>query len=779
MANILLVIKKLFSMPASSAQVMRRDQWTRDISRLMLITIAIATGVILVGVFAGNFTLADTLPIYIILAASAAAYLGARNNGWRWARFFPVSICILMGFFISYQSGFRNTGLFFTLAILTTGMLFSIRASWLVTAISILGYTLLGANFNLETMYNESPAIITTLFLLVGTTLLLAYFENSLSRLIFDLLNGTKKLEREISLRQQAEAAREKQELLYIRLAENTTDLVSEITLDGMVTSISPSYLTTLGYTSDALVGTPIYEKVHEEDLPKAIDSIERAIANHRPTLVRLRVQHINGHYLHMEVSISPLFNESGEIYGHILSSRDITQQVIAEETLKDTEAQFRNIIEATPLGIHMYALGNDNELIFIGYNPAAESILGFSHAELVGQPILKAFPTHIDTEIPDVYRAVAQNGGQWHQEQIIYQDDRVQGVFDVQAFQYASGKMVAMFEDVTSRIAAEEALQNSREMFSKAFLTSPDAININRLSDGLYININQGFTDITGFTKEEVIGVSSLDLNIWANPADRELLVKGLQENGEVNNLEAGFRFKDGSVKTGLMSARVIEIDQEPCILSITRDISDRKKAEIDLNEAHRQLEEAYTATLQGWVRALEIREYDTADHSRRVVELTVEMAKRMGISGEELVHIQRGALLHDIGKIGVPDRILLKPGALSEEEWVIMRYHPVYARDLLQEIAYLVPAIDIPYCHHERWDGDGYPRRISGEEIPLAARIFSVIDVYDALLSNRPYRPSWSQEDVKKYLIAHKGKQFDPKIIDEFLAFLEEEER
>jgi PAS domain S-box-containing protein len=776
MTKILAALNKLFSMPASSAQVMRRDQWTRDIARLMLIVSAIATAVILVGVFTGDFTFPDTVPIYIILGASAAAYLGVRHNGWRWARFLPVSVSLLMGFYLSYLSDFKTTGLFYALAILLSGMLFNTRSSWLVTAISILGYTLLGAGFNLTAMYYNSTAIITTLFLLVGITFFLVYFENSLVRVISDLARGNEELEKEIKRRLQAEAASKKQGSLYVRLAENTSDLVSEMALDGTIKYISPSFLPAMGYTPKMLVGRSVFELVHPDDLQKAIDAQNEVSESRQPDRIRLRIRHNEGHYLHMEVTGTPLVDENGALDGFILSNHDITQQVIAEETLKDSEKQFRNIIEATPLGIHMYTLDQDNELVFSGYNPAADSILGFDHAPMIGKKILEVFPSHSGTEIPDAYRSVALNGGIWNPNQMVYQDEKTEGVFEVLAFQYAPGKMVAMFENITSKLAAEEALRSSQEIFATAFLTSPDAININRLSDGVYININQGFTNITGFTEDEVIGLSSLELNIWADPADRELLVKGLLENGEVNNLEAAFRFKDGSVKTGLMSARVIEVDQEPCILSITRDISDRKKAEIDLNEAHRQLEEAYTATLQGWVRALEIREYDTADHSRRVVELTIAMAKRMGISGEEIVHIQRGALLHDIGKIGVPDRILLKPGALSEEEWIIMRYHPVYARNLLKEIAYLVPAIDIPYCHHERWDGDGYPRGISGGAIPLAARIFSVIDVYDALLANRPYRPAWSQDDVKKYLITHKGKQFDPQVVDEFLAFLEE---
>jgi len=399
-------------------------------------------------------------------------------------------------------------------------------------------------------------------------------------------------------------------------------------------------------------------------------------------------------------------------------------------------------------------------------------------HAPLVGKPILEVFPSLSGTELPDAYRATALSGSQWKKNQFAYLGEDLHGVFEVQTFQYSPGKMVAIFEDITSRIMAEEALHSSQEMFSKAFNTSPDAININRLSDGAYININQGFTNIMGYSREDVIGETSLKLEIWVNPADRAALVKGLLENGEVNNLEATFRSKDGSTRIGLMSARVIEINHEQCILSITRDISERKKAETDLKLAHTQLEQAYSATLEGWVRALEMREHETADHSRRVVELTVAMAKRLGIRGLSLLHTQRGALLHDIGKIGVPDNILLKPGPLSAEEWIIMRYHPTYSRNLLQDIAYLIPAMDIPYCHHERWDGTGYPRGISGEEIPLTARIFSVIDVYDALLSNRPYRPAWSMPDVKKYLIDQKGQQFDPNIVDEFLTYIEEKQ-
>jgi len=769
---------KLIGLPESSAQVMQRDKWTRDIVRIMFFVVLVSMAAILLGVISRKFLFSETIPIYIIFAATAVAYLCSQKNGWRWARFLPVLICLFTGFFFSYGTGFRGTGLFYTLAIMLTSMLFGVRPSWFVVLVSIAGYTLIGSGFRAVIISLELPAIITTSSLLIGTTFLLSYFNNSLSRVISDLTSGNQKLQQEITLRRQAEVIGEKQKSLYTRLAENTTDLVCEMGLNGTLNYISPSYLTTLGYTPELLVGKIAYDIVHPDDLQQALDIAEQIRLSRLPNRVRLRILHADGHYIHMETSGSPLLNEEKEVFGYILSSRDITQQVIAEETLIESETKFRNIIEATPLGIHMYTVNEENELIFSGYNPAACNILGMDHAPLVGKPILEVFPSLSGTELPDAYRATALSGSQWKKNQFAYLGEDLHGVFEVQTFQYSPGKMVAIFEDITSRIMAEEALHSSQEMFSKAFNTSPDAININRLSDGAYININQGFTNIMGYSREDVIGETSLKLEIWVNPADRAALVKGLLENGEVNNLEATFRSKDGSTRIGLMSARVIEINHEQCILSITRDISERKKAETDLKLAHTQLEQAYSATLEGWVRALEMREHETADHSRRVVELTVAMAKRLGIRGLSLLHTQRGALLHDIGKIGVPDNILLKPGPLSAEEWIIMRYHPTYSRNLLQDIAYLIPAMDIPYCHHERWDGTGYPRGISGEEIPLTARIFSVIDVYDALLSNRPYRPAWSMPDVKKYLIDQKGQQFDPNIVDEFLTYIEEKQ-
>ncbi len=220
-----------------------------------------------------------------------------------------------------------------------------------------------------------------------------------------------------------------------------------------------------------------------------------------------------------------------------------------------------------------------------------------------------------------------------------------------------------------------------------------------------------------------------------------------------------------------------------------ISHDITALKDLEHELRELNLDLEnrvrartqelaEAYDTTLEGWAKALELRDKETEGHSRRVTETTVAVARAMGIPPDELEHIRRGAILHDIGKMGVPDQILRKEGALTAEERSIILKHPETAYELLRQIPFLEKALEIPYCHHEKWDGSGYPRGLKGREIPLPARIFAVVDVWDALTSDRPYRHAWSRTDVVQYIINETGKHFDPRVANVFLGLVEKGE-
>jgi GAF domain-containing protein len=196
------------------------------------------------------------------------------------------------------------------------------------------------------------------------------------------------------------------------------------------------------------------------------------------------------------------------------------------------------------------------------------------------------------------------------------------------------------------------------------------------------------------------------------------------------------------------------------------------------ELQHANDELSHAYDSTIEGWSRALDLRDKETEGHTQRVTKMTLKLARMMGLDEAELIHIRRGALLHDIGKMGVPDGILLKPGALTDGEWKMMHQHPQFAYDMLAPIEYLTPALDIPYCHHEKWDGTGYPRGLKGEQIPLAARIFALADVYDALTSDRPYRRAWSKEKTLAYICSLSGTQFDPQAVELLMRTMEEDD-
>ena len=206
--------------------------------------------------------------------------------------------------------------------------------------------------------------------------------------------------------------------------------------------------------------------------------------------------------------------------------------------------------------------------------------------------------------------------------------------------------------------------------------------------------------------------------------------------------------------------------------ILRINHELEERVRERTqELSEAHTALEKAYTATIEGWSRALDLRDKETEGHCQRVTEMTLRLARAYGLPEGEMDNIRWGALLHDIGKMGIPDGILLKPGSLTDEEWRVMRRHPEYAFELLEKIDFLRPVLDIPHFHHEKWDGSGYPNGLEGEQIPLSARLFAMVDVWDALRSNRPYRAGWPDSRVWEHINSLAGTHFDPALVELFL--------
>lgn len=236
------------------------------------------------------------------------------------------------------------------------------------------------------------------------------------------------------------------------------------------------------------------------------------------------------------------------------------------------------------------------------------------------------------------------------------------------------------------------------------------------------------------------------------------------------------GVIYVDNRARTDIFQKSDLEVvkafaDQAAVAIDNAELFDKLQKSNRDLDASNRKLEKAYQKTLEGWVHALDLKDKETEGHTMRVTILTERLARFMGVEGDALVHIRRGALLHDIGKMGIPDAILLKKGELTDAERAIIRQHPIYAYDMLKPIKFLEPAIDIPHYHHEKWDGSGYPCGLKGMAIPFAARVFAVVDVWDALISDRPYRKALPADKVFDHIQADSGKHFDPHVVRAFL--------
>ncbi|UCF88636.1 MAG: PAS domain S-box protein, partial [bacterium] len=330
------------------------------------------------------------------------------------------------------------------------------------------------------------------------------------------------------------------------------------------------------------------------EDLrpPEDIEEALQAIRSFKTGAKKLGVQrHLkkDGEVIMVDLS-SHEINYEGQ-KARLVLCNDVTSQIQAREALEASEMKFRSIVESSPMGIHMYRLDEDDRLIFLGSNPAADKILGVNHQQYLGMVMEEAFPGSIGTEIPNRYREVCLSGKPWQSEHVNYTDDEISGAFEVYAFRTGHRLMSVLFLDNTERARARVALAESEEKFRTAFITSPDSVNINRLQDGMYLDINEGFTQLTGYNREDAIGKTSLELDIWVDPRDRQKLVEGLRRDGSVINLESKFRMKDGSIRDGLMSAKILNLRGELHILSITRDITEMKKTEEALIKSEEQL--------------------------------------------------------------------------------------------------------------------------------------------------------------------------------------------
>ena len=500
---------------------------------------------------------------------------------------------------------------------------------------------------------------------------------------------------------------------------------------------------------------------------------------------------------------------------GLVVTFTDITERKQTEQALIESEERFRKTLESMQEGCQI--IGFDWRYLFI--NDAAARQGKLTRQELLGRTMMECYPGIENSEMFAVLQlSMAKRTSHTMLNEFIYPDGS-RGWFEL-SIQPSPNGIFILASDITERKRAEaEIRQHLQQMTALREIDMSIAGSVD-----LHLTLRTILAHVTQLFDVNAAAILLLNPHtsllefaaghgFRGRDIERSRLYLGEGHAGKaalersvvhVADLRAE---QDESLRTDLLNgedfisyyafpliakgqvAGVLEVFHRSLLdpgserLDFLKTLAGQAAIALDsarlfdgLQRSNTELMLAYDATIEGWSRAMDLRDKETEGHTQRVTELTVRLSKAMGIGDEELSHIRRGALLHDIGKIGVPDGILLKPGPLTDEEWAAMKKHPTFAYEMLSPIRYLRLALDIPYCHHERWDGSGYPRGLKGEQIPLTARIFAVVDVWDALTSDRPYRPAWSRKKVLEHIQAGSGSHFDPIAVEQFLGVMGE---
>ncbi len=482
----------------------------------------------------------------------------------------------------------------------------------------------------------------------------------------------------------------------------------------------------------------------------------------------------------------------------------------LALRALELSESNYRNMANYSAFAKFVVLEGK-----IVYANQACANLFGAaSRDELIGKDPLTLFHPTCHKNINERIASLTEIGQSVKplEEKIIRMDGTV---VDVEAssslFPYQNQKAIhVILRDITDLISARQELE--KQLFHLQALREIDQLILNSfdLDSIIKVSLNHalqllGFDAAVLYLRDEKTGegifLQSLGFSVEPDfimenqlyqhiiQEKEKLFIADLDQSAEVGlnskliNEEVFVSYcgvpliSKGEVKGVLEIYCRNRVEESEECFDLLEALSDQMAIAIDNLQLYEGLQislddlsQAYDATIVGWSRAMDLRDEDTEGHTQRVTLNTLHLARKMGMSEDELMHVRRGALLHDIGKLGIPDRILLKPGKLTAQEWVIMRQHPNFAFHMLEPISYLRPALNIPYCHHEKWDGTGYPRGLKNEEIPLSARIFAIIDVWDALRSNRPYRSKWAEEKVLEHIRTLSGTHFDPKVVDAF---------
>ncbi|MHB8836916.1 MAG: PAS domain S-box protein [Candidatus Methylomirabilia bacterium] len=624
---------------------------------------------------------------------------------------------------------------------------------------------------------------------------------------------------REFGARERAEAALVVSEERYRTLVELANDAIIVVDLEsGLIIEANRKAGELVGLPRERLVGMPQLDLHPPAERERCRGIFAEAISTGRLFVESGCLCHRDGRTLPVEVSMSVIEVGGRRVLMSIL--RDVSEHLEAEQRLRQEKERAQNYLDVA--GVMLLVLEPDGHVRLI--NRKGALILGFTEEQIVGRDWFDHFiPERLRESARAVFtRLVAgeEPALESFEHPVLTRDGAERLViWNNVLIRDEAGRIFAVLnsgEDITERALAQEQARSRLEHLAalheidlvisssldlrvtlaqlidhvadQFHVDAADVLLLNRHTQTLEYAAGRGFRSSAikdsrlklgeGIAGQAALERRSIRIPNFLNQASGFVRASHLESERFVAYYVVPLMAK-GRVQGVLevLHRSPLELDEEQqgfleALAAQAAIAIDNARLFEDLQRSHSAITLAYDATLEGWAHALELRDSVTERHTERVTEMTVRLARALGMGEEDLVHLRRGALLHDIGKIGIADSILRKAGPLTPEEWEIMRRHPLLAFEMLQPIAYLRPALDIPYCHHEHWDGTGYPRGLKGEQIPLAARIFALADVWDALhAADRPYRAALSREETCEQVRSLAGSHLDPAVVDAFL--------
>jgi PAS domain S-box-containing protein/putative nucleotidyltransferase with HDIG domain len=581
-----------------------------------------------------------------------------------------------------------------------------------------------------------------------------------------------------------------------------------------MIEDVNPYLMKMLGYSREEFVKKKLWEVGAFRDIEASKDAFEALQDNEYIRYEDLPLKTKEGRLIQVEfVSNVYLVGDEKVIQCNI---RDITEHRRVIVALRENEKKYHNLVSQSPDGIFIIEFSGK----ILTVNNAMCKELGFSEEEFLSMNIWDIIPAYyLDQYRERLTKILEGKSLEEPAEYTVLGKDGKTHYIEVLSAPHYSGEDIVGFQgiarDITSRKRAETKIRRQLEHLTA--LSAIDRVIASNFdlelslseilahvakeleidaADILIFNSNSQILEFGAGYGFRTKAVRKAQVRLSKSYAGRAILERQLVQIQNLKDESDNLFLTDflmgedfvcyygvplitkGQVKGVLEVFHRAALEPDTEWLDFLNALAGQAAIAIEnatlfesLQHSNSELTLAYDATIEGWSRALDLRDKETEGHSKRVTEMAVKLARAFGLSELELVQVRWGALLHDIGKMGIPDEILHKPGPLTDAEWVAMKMHPIFANELLSPILYLRLALDIPHYHHEKWDGTGYPHGLKNVQIPLVARIFAAVDVWDALKSDRPYRAAWEEEKVREYIVASSGTYFDPQVVDVFM--------